>query len=632
MYLFEKLNLNNIASEYGLEEIEFSKLNIFVGANNSGKSRVIRKVLNTKNEDYLFKNNSLTIFPEKKFPLDRVNYLKLNETQQKVIKEMLNEKGYLRMGVTYREFLEKIDEVGPNRYQNTTTNVGGRTIDTNKEREKLVSYLEEIKLNKWEDNQSLKKIYIPILRGMRKIGDGNYYKSRTIEDYFNKELVLEVSLEQKEKKLLEEKKLEIQTGLEIYSKCKAMLLGSSNERKNIDNFQKFLSEEFFDNKEVLLMPREGEVDLHIKIGEEPDFPIYNLGDGIQSMLMLTFPLFENSGKQMLIGIEEPEIYLHPGAQRKLMEVLLDKDGKYGFEKFQYLITTHSNHFLDLTLDYPEDVMVYESRKIENRKFEIAIKNDENMLELMGSLGVRNSSVFLANSTIWVEGITDRLYLKKYMEVYQREMLFQGKLDKVYEEDKHYSFVEYSGGNITHWDFLDEEEGMKSSQISNNIFLIADTDGHRDKITQAGEKTKKRERIEKLESLTEISTYLLECKEIENLLTPKIIRKVLDEKGEEIDSLDFNQDDYKEEGIGKYIETTLLNRQEAKKKYEADSGTIKDKVNFCRIACKYIDNLDDLSEETRIICEKLYNFIAEANGKVRSKSTSQADEALSEEVS
>ena len=55
---------------------------------------------------------------------------------------------------------------------------------------------------------------------------------------------------------------------------------------------------------------------------------------------------------------------------------------------------------------------------------------------MDSLGVRNSSVFLANSTIWIEGITDRLYLKKYMEVYQREMFNRGQIKKIYEEDKH----------------------------------------------------------------------------------------------------------------------------------------------------------------------------------------------------
>ena len=73
---------------------------------------------------------------------------------------------------------------------------------------------------------------------------------------------------------------------------------------------------------------------------------------------MTYPLFFNKGKNLKIYIEEPDVYLHPGFQRILIETLLNTKG---FEDFQYFFTTHSNHFLDMTLDYKE-ISVYKFTK------------------------------------------------------------------------------------------------------------------------------------------------------------------------------------------------------------------------------------------------------------------------------
>ena len=88
-------------------------------------------------------------------------------------------------------------------------------------------------------------------------------------------------------------------------------------------------------------------------------------------------------------------------------------------------------------------------------------------DLLDSLGVRNSSVFLSNCTIWVEGITDRKYIKKYLDLYLKE---KGLLNR-YQENLHYSFLEYAGSNIEHFSFSEEgnAEKMKSQAISNRIF-------------------------------------------------------------------------------------------------------------------------------------------------------------------
>ena len=80
------------------------------------------------------------------------------------------------------------------------------------------------------------------------------------------------------------------------------------------------------------------------------------------------------------------------------------------------------------------------------------EGDNRALEL---LGVRNSSVFLTNCTIWVEGITDRHYLRHYLKLYAEEHKDDSDFED-FKEDYHYSFVEYGGNNITHWSFLDKE--------------------------------------------------------------------------------------------------------------------------------------------------------------------------------
>lgn len=71
-----------------------------------------------------------------------------------------------------------------------------------------------------------------------------------------------------------------------------------------------------------------------------------------SLLLCNDEIKEN--ENILVFIEEPEQLLHPGFQRKLIEVLLNCED---FSNFQFFFTSHSNHFLDITLDY-DDVSIF----------------------------------------------------------------------------------------------------------------------------------------------------------------------------------------------------------------------------------------------------------------------------------
>ena len=49
------------------------------------------------------------------------------------------------------------------------------------------------------------------------------------------------------------------------------------------------------------------------------------------------------------------------------------------------------------------------------------------------------------------------------------------------------------------------------------------------------------------------------------------------------------------------------------KYSAKSGTVKNKLNFCKAVIEKINDFDMLSDEAKHLTERIYNFI-ESNNK------------------
>ncbi|MGL5068281.1 MAG: AAA family ATPase [Sarcina sp.] len=627
----ESIFLNKNLENYNCGEIEnLSKLNIFVGGNNSGKSRLLRELFN---EDELKLNNSSK-------PVE-----KYNETIEELIQEINNIKPsnittidqfelenlpFKKISYLSEEYIG-LDTLKKQLIRAKTLNYGSVSYRGSSyfNKEKLKSDIERISekyINIFEEMDlyipKFERVYIPILRSLRKIDEKDRFRERTEKDYFAKK---NISGE------LQDLKFNIFTGQSLYDDVHKLLCGSYGDREHLKDFEKFLGDSFFEGKQVVLIPKINSDVLYVKVGNEKEYPIHQLGDGLQSIIILTFNLFANKGKAMLFFIEEPEIYLHPGLQRKLIDVFLSEE----FDSFQYFITTHSNHLLDLTLDI-DGISIYKFMKSideskgmeEEANFTIEnVKNDDN--SILEILGVSNSSIFLSNCSIWVEGITDRLYLRKYFEVYQKSKLENKEIDKVFIEDIHYSFLEYSGGNITHWSFLNDEieedndlKSMEHNKLFKNIFLIADSDGYLDSKQGA-----KAERLNKLEAYFDEQFYCLKVKEIENISTPEVLKKVtvnfidkrLSEENKQNDSInlfthcDFTQEDYKSSNLGEFInnkidEQVKITGGNIRKFNFKKENTINKKVEFCKYAIKEIRTIDDLSDEAKELCGKVYNFI------------------------
>lgn len=462
-----------------------------------------------------------------------------------------------------------------------------------------------------DDKYNFENIYIPILRGLRPIAaasqqsptfaDFDNYNYRTVFDYFTPN-------GEKSNKTYD-KSSNIYTGLSLYKDLQEYSHSEPEQRAMVDSFENFLSDTFFEGKQVEIIPRHQKDVVYVRIGQD-EKPIYDLGDGIQALIILTYPLFFRQGEILKVFIEEPELHLHPGYQRVFLETLLRPE----FEKYQYFITTHSNHLLDMTLD-EGNISIYTLKPEQDTKqsHRFVIENVENdNLNVLELLGVRNSSVFLSNCTIWVEGITDRIYIRKYLDIVQAD-----KKEK-YKEDTHYSFVEYGGNNITHWSFLDDQDtehpNIGVDKLCGKLFLITDKDKSTFEkgATVNEDASKKAKRHQQLERKLGERYYCLDSREIENLLIPNIIKEVILQRESNNNKVpDFSNlkmETYQHQPLGKFIADNIPGLT---RKYN-DSGTIAYKDKFAKAAVSFIKNKSDMSDEAVGLAEKLYAFIKSNN--------------------
>jgi AAA15 family ATPase/GTPase len=605
-----------------------SLVNIFIGTNNCGKSRLLRSLYmlkpfsyrtNSHCTDTLYDllsrlNTELKLFFGDR-NISQINNIEAIRLEKDVLYLFANE-GYITISNNLYEGIESIFhtlDLSMQGHKIVANNFKeGSQFDTTdifrELRELVDKYKEELRsINPYplSGANEEKRYYIPVLRGMRPLLDNqdrikkdlNVYEDRTKKDYFDKDNLLE--------------KMQIFTGLELYQTLKEKLLGEPDERKQVRKFEEFLSENFFENKEVTLIPREKEPKVvHIKIGEEPQFPIYNLGDGLQNLIICTFNIFMEK-ERCLFFIEEPDMFMHPSMQRAFLEVLSKVD------RHQYFITSHSNHFLDMTIDFA-NISVFHFSKHEDTQPQFHIRpSSPRDRQILLDLGVRNSSVFISNATIWVEGITDRLYLKAYMKKYIDE-LERSDPEKHRElvklkEDYHYSFVEYQGANLTHWNFDPDDDdtyNMKASYICSQAFLIADGD--------IGSEIKgNRKAI--YEEMLGNRFLALQVKEIENLIPVEILRQVVAKQfkkyGVNTDLIKYEDYARLDTPIGKYLDDLLPLSQNSLFATESGTFTSYYKGTVCDNAVKIMKNPKSewsLTGDLEYICENIFKHIITQN--------------------
>lgn len=590
-----------------------SKVNIFIGKNNSGKSRFIRALSREKNYQFYNAGNVVDKTVLNRIKINYSNYIEKNPLIRDKFKEILD--------INYQDYTV-------NQFISDLLYIIGEINNNNNNNEDSIAISLKNELEKLIDNCGKKeyhyKVYIPILRGVEKFSNSiDKFKAENdsfklslgereeLETYINQ--VNEVYIKKVKKCYFPknaqlEGRFSIFTGEDLYDDIQKKLLGKENDRKLIKKFEIFLSENFFENKPISLIPNIDSKYLFINIDGE-EYELHNFGEGIKQLIIITYIMFINKDFNSLFFIEEPEINLHPGLQRKLIEIMQSKQ----FEKHQFFLTTHSNHLIDMSLDY-DNLSIFRFEKLNNRKFRIKYcpKFDQETLYLIGA---KASSIYNSNCTIWVEGITDRLYMKKYLEMYEKSLSNENKNSKKIREDIEYSFVEYSGNNIEHWNFFEENEDgtekINARFLNANIFLITDNDFPK-------EDNKKYKRLKLLEEKLGNNFYKLQCREIENLLTENIIKKAVEERENSkvifAKKFDNTREECKEAYVGKWLQDNVKREDDERiHKYTmGQTNALYNKLDFCKKALNNINSFEDLSKEAKELTKKVYEFIIKAN--------------------
>jgi predicted ATP-dependent endonuclease of OLD family len=516
---------------------------------------------------------------------------KLYETSfAKTIKE-LKENIYGDYSSKLNEFIKEITDRKEDKINDQSFGINGIILSKNPLAKTIYNSIEKFQLKKIsKKHQEKKHIYIPMLRGVRFLQNEtlDIYEKTTIHDY-------QIPRQK-------ENNIKVFTGQTIHNEIKKKLLGVRTEQDSVRDYEKFLSENFFNNKTITITPDIDDKYIQIHIHNGDTRKIHDLGDGIQSIIINTYIAFTNKDNQIALFIEEPELTLHPGNQRVLIETLMND---HLFPFLQIFVTTHSNHFLDLTYEYPEKVSIYsfKSKKQDNSKKDVfIIKNVTKNREILDLLEIRNSSVFLANCVIWVEGVTDRMLIRKLIEIYYSDNPESKKLI----EDFDYTITEYGGGNLENFDFAPNPEEditkVRAATISGKNFLIADNDGNK-----SNKKISRRKSIEKHIGK---DNFYDKHREIENLIPFKIYAKLIEKYKETSNSYQIELKENYKSNETKFNNDRLNNKNEISsliKKYLINANSKSpDYVNNTSIKCLHS------KEKKKLIMEDIIKVIDQDN--------------------
>lgn len=128
-------------------------------------------------------------------------------------------------------------------------------------------------------------------------------------------------------------------------------------------------------------------------------PLAESGTGIGQVLAILCVLLTSDYPRSII-IDEPQSFLHPGAVRKLFDVLRH----HSLHEHQYIVTTHSPTVL--TASEARTILLVRKEGMASRIDRIDADDTEDLRLFLAEIGARLADVFGADGILWVEGPTE----------------------------------------------------------------------------------------------------------------------------------------------------------------------------------------------------------------------------------
>lgn len=229
-------------------------------------------------------------------------------------------------------------------------------------------------------------------------------------------------------------------------------------RRKYERLNQFLRTVLEDQSADIGAPFNGDT-IHISL-RDLTLPLQNLGTGYAQVVLMAAIATEHDNK--ILCIEEPELHLHPTLLRKLLNYLLEQTNN------QYLISTHSAHMID-----NPSVTLFRTAHVPAEGTEVSLASTPTQrAEIAQLLGYRPSDLVQSNTVIWVEGPSDRIYLNHWI----------GATDSRLVEGVHYSILFYGGALVAHLTAEDvDESDLRGRQfvsllrINRNMIMMIDSD-------------------------------------------------------------------------------------------------------------------------------------------------------------
>jgi hypothetical protein len=129
-------------------------------------------------------------------------------------------------------------------------------------------------------------------------------------------------------------------------------------------------------------------------------PLSESGTGIGQVLAILYVVFTSTFARTIL-IDEPQSFLHPGAARRLIEIL-----RMEYPQHQYVLATHSPTVI--TASTPKTITLVKQLGPVSTFQSIDASKNEALRDYLAEIGASLSDVFGADNILWVEGPTEEI--------------------------------------------------------------------------------------------------------------------------------------------------------------------------------------------------------------------------------
>lgn len=144
-----------------------------------------------------------------------------------------------------------------------------------------------------------------------------------------------------------------------------------------------------------------------EVGFSEGFDFEEISSGSKQILTLITQIVLAKDNTDLLLIEEPELHLHPSAERKIFNLIDDVVTEEGGP--QVIISTHSEVFVDLS---KANSIVRVDRNQETGRTSIQGIGDREVDDVLMDLGYEKSELFQSSVVVFVEGRSDQRILEE----------------------------------------------------------------------------------------------------------------------------------------------------------------------------------------------------------------------------